>query len=146
MVKIIGGGLAGCEAAYQLLKRGFDVELYEMRPVKHTPAHKTEGLAELVCSNSLKSEDPTTSQGLLKKEMALFGSLILECAEVARVPAGGALAVDRQVFSQEIERRLNEFENFKIIREEVCEIDDNTIVATGPLTSDKMSETISKIM
>ena len=145
MVKIIGGGLAGCEAAYQLLKRGFDVELYEMRPVKRTPAHKTEGLAELVCSNSLKSEDPTTSQGLLKKEMALFGSLILECAEVARVPAGGALAVDRQVFSQEIERRLNEFENFKIIREEVSEIDDNTIVATGPLTSDKMSETIIKL-
>lgn len=142
MVKIIGGGLAGCEAAYQLLKRGFEVELYEMRPVRNTPAHKTEGLAELVCSNSLKSEDPTTSQGLLKKEMSLFGSLILECADVARVPAGGALAVDRQVFSDEVEKRLNQFDKFKLIREEVKDITDNTIVATGPLTSEKMSETI----
>ena len=115
MVKIVGGGLAGCEAAYQLLKRGYGVELYEMRPVKQTAAHKTEGLAELVCSNSLKSEDGATSQGLLKNEMKLFGSLILDCAEVARVPAGGALAVDRQIFSQEIERRLNEFSNFKLI-------------------------------
>lgn len=145
MVKIIGGGLAGCEAAYQLLKRGFEVELYEMRPVKQTAAHKTEGLAELVCSNSLKSEDGTTSQGLLKKEMGLLGSLILECAEVARVPAGGALAVDRVLFSQEIERRLNEFEGFKLIREEVKEITDEVIVATGPLTSESMSETIIKL-
>lgn len=145
MVKIIGGGLAGCEAAYQLLKRGFEVELYEMRPVKNTAAHKTEGLAELVCSNSLKSEDGTTSQGLLKKEMALFGSLILECAEVARVPAGGALAVDRVLFSKEIERRLNEFEKFKLVREEVTEIGKEVIVATGPLTSDAISEHIIKL-
>ena len=145
MVKIIGGGLAGCEAAYQLLKRGYEVELYEMRPIKQTPAHKTEGLAELVCSNSLKSEDGTTSQGLLKKEMSLFGSLILECAEVARVPAGGALAVDRVIFSQEVERRLNEFKGFKLVREEVKEITDDVIVATGPLTSESMSETILKL-
>lgn len=145
MVKIIGGGLAGCEAAYQLLKRGYEVELYEMRPIKQTPAHKTEGLAELVCSNSLKSEDGTTSQGLLKKEMSLFGSLILECAEVARVPAGGALAVDRVIFSQEVERRLNEFKGFKLVREEVKEITDDVIVATGPLTSEAMSEAILKL-
>lgn len=145
MVKIIGGGLAGCEAAYQLLRKGYEVELYEMRPIKNTAAHKTEGLAELVCSNSLKSEDETTSQGLLKNEMKLFGSLILECAEVARVPAGGALAVDRNVFSQEIERRLNEFEGFKLIREEVKEIGDDVIVATGPLTSDALCENILKL-
>lgn len=143
MVKIIGGGLAGCEAAYQLLKRGFKVELYEMRPVKNTPAHKTQGLAELVCSNSLKSEDATTSQGLLKAEMSLFGSLILECASVSKVPAGGALAVDRTLFSQEIERRLSQFERFKLVREEVKVIDDDeVIVATGPLTSEAMSNAI----
>ena len=145
MVKIVGGGLAGCEAAYQLLKRGYSVEMYEMRPVRNTAAHKTEGLAELVCSNSLKSEDGTTSQGLLKNEMKLFGSLILECAEVARVPAGGALAVDRVIFSQEIEKRLKEFDKFKLIREEVSTIDDNVIIATGPLTSDSLSETILKM-
>ncbi|MBO5773480.1 MAG: methylenetetrahydrofolate--tRNA-(uracil(54)-C(5))-methyltransferase (FADH(2)-oxidizing) TrmFO [Clostridia bacterium] len=145
MVKIIGGGLAGCEAAYQLLKKGYEVELYEMRPVNNTAAHKTEGLAELVCSNSLKSEDGTTSQGLLKNEMKLFGSLILECAEVARVPAGGALAVDRNIFSQEVERRLNEFKGFKLIREEVKEIGDDVIVATGPLTSDALCENILKL-
>lgn len=145
MVKIVGGGLAGCEAAYQLLKRGYNVELYEMRPVRNTPAHKTEGLAELVCSNSLKSEDGTTSQGLLKNEMKLLGSLILECAEVARVPAGGALAVDREIFSREVERRLNEFEGFKLIREEVTEINDNVIIATGPLTSDALTENILRL-
>ena len=145
MVKIIGGGLAGCEAAYQLLKKGYEVELYEMRPVNNTAAHKTEGLAELVCSNSLKSEDGTTSQGLLKNEMKPFGSLILECAEVARVPAGGALAVDRNIFSQEVERRLNEFKGFKLIREEVKEIGDDVIVATGPLTSDALCENILKL-
>lgn len=145
MVKIVGGGLAGCEAAYQLLKRGYNVELYEMRPVRNTPAHKTEGLAELVCSNSLKSEDGTTSQGLLKNEMKLLGSLILECAEVARVPAGGALAVDREIFSREVERRLNEFEAFKLIREEVTGINDNVIIATGPLTSDALTENILRL-
>ncbi len=145
MVKIVGGGLAGCEAAYQLLKRGYNVELYEMRPVRNTPAHKTEGLAELVCSNSLKSEDGTTSQGLLKNEMKLLGSLILECAEVARVPAGGALAVDREIFSREVERRLNEFEGFKLIREEVTGINDNVIIATGPLTSDALTENILRL-
>lgn len=145
MVKIVGGGLAGCEAAYQLLKRGYNVELYEMRPVRKTPAHKTEGLAELVCSNSLKSEDGTTSQGLLKNEMKLLGSLILECAEVARVPAGGALAVDREIFSREVERRLNEFEGFKLIREEVTGINDNVIIATGPLTSDALTENILRL-
>ncbi len=142
MVKIIGGGLAGCEAAYQLLKRGYSVDLYEMRPVKCTAAHKTEGLAELVCSNSLKSEDTTTSQGLLKKELSLFGSLILECAERARVPAGGALAVDRVIFSQEIEKKLFSYEKFALHREEVTEIDDEVIIATGPLTSEAMSEKI----
>ncbi len=141
-VRVVGGGLAGTEAAYQLLKRGFGVELYEMRPTRMTPAHKTGELAELVCSNSLKSTDVGTAQGLLKKEMSMLGAMITECASRAAVPAGGALAVDREAFSREVERTLSEFDNFRLLREEVTEITPDTVIATGPLTSDKLYEAI----
>ncbi len=142
-VKIIGGGLAGCEASYQLLKRGCEVELYEMRPNIKTPIHKTGNLAELVCSNSLKSTDINTAQGLLKQELELLDSLILRVAKENSVPAGGALAVERESFSLAVERELRKFDNLKIIREENTKITPFTIVATGPLTSDKMNEVIS---
>ena len=145
-ITIIGGGLSGCEAAYQLLKRGYSVKLYEMRPKKQTEIHKTENLAELVCSNSLKSKDEITSQGLLKYELKKLDSLILRIAEKTSVPAGGALAVNREEFSMQIEKELNKFENFKLIREECCNIDDYTIIASGPLTSKELSNRISKLI
>lgn len=146
-VKIIGGGLAGVECAWQLLKRGFDVEMYEMRPTQTTGAHKTEKLAELVCSNSLKSDLLDTASGTLKAEMRLLDSLILSVAEVAKVPAGGALAVDRDVLSDEIEKRLFAFPNFKLIREKVTEIDFDspTVIACGPLCSKEITEILEKI-
>ena len=143
-VRVIGGGLAGAEAAFALLSRGIEVEMYEMRPVKKTPAHKTGALAELVCSNSLKSEIPTTASGTLKEEMKLFGSIVLTAAEKARVPCGGALGVDRDVFSREVEMILRSFEGFTIVREEVTEIDTSMreIIATGPLTSEAMARAL----
>lgn len=144
-IKVVGGGLAGAEAAYQLLKRGYAVDMYEMRPNKTTPAHKTAGLAELVCSNSLKSLDVGTAQGALKEEMKLLDSIVLKCAMIAKVPAGGALAVDREIFSQEIEKILNSFDNFNVIREEVVEIEDDMIIATGPLTSDTLTQKIIEV-
>ncbi len=144
-IRIVGGGLAGVEAAYQLLKRGYAVDMYEMRPNKTTPAHKTAGLAELVCSNSLKSLDIGTSQGALKEEMKLLDSIVLKCAMLAKVPAGGALAVDREIFSQEIEKILNSFDKFNVIREEVVEVEDDMIIATGPLTSDALAEKIIEV-
>lgn len=145
-IKIIGGGLAGCEAAYQLLKRGINVELYEMRPHINTEIHKTENLAELVCSNSLKSIDNATSQGALKKELKMLDSLILKIAEQNSVPAGGALAVDRKAFSEEVEKALMNFNNFSLIREEKTNIDDYTIVASGPLTSNSLSVEIERLL
>ena len=147
-IRVIGGGLAGCEAAYQLLKRGYEVELYEMRGVKSTPCHKTDKLAELVCSNSLKSVSEDTGHGLLKLEMQKLGSLLLDCAYKAQVPAGGALAVDRDVFSNLVFEELSKFKNLKIIREEVTTIDGSipTIIASGPLTSDTLSKEISKLL
>ena len=144
-IKVVGGGLAGVEAAYQLLKCGYAVDMYEMRPKKTTPAHKTAGLAELVCSNSLKSLDVGTAQGALKEEMKLLDSIVLKCAMIAKVPAGGALAVDREIFSQEIEKILNSFDNFNVIREEVVEIEDDMIIATGPLTSDTLTQKIIEV-
>lgn len=139
-VKIIGGGLAGSEAAYQLLKRGFAVELYEMRPQKTTGAHSSGGLAELVCSNSLKSELPDSASGVLKAEMDAIGSLILTAARASRVPAGAALAVERECFSKCVTDILCGYENFRIIREEVKEIPKApAIIATGPLTSDSFA-------
>lgn len=147
-VTVIGGGLAGCEAAYQLLKRGFDVVLYEMRPLVQTGAHRTEHLAELVCSNSLKSDLPDTASGLLKAEMRLLDSLLLACAQEAKVPAGGALAVDRVQFSLAVEKRLAQFgSHFLIRREEVREVDYSqpTIIATGPLTSSALAHSLAAI-
>ena len=147
-VIVIGGGLAGCECASQLLKRGHRVELYEMRPDKQTAVHKTGLLAELVCSNSLKSRDINTAQGLLKNELSQLDSLILRVAEKKCVPAGGALAVDRKEFSHEVERALSEYNELKVIRKEITEIPDNdgyTVVATGPLTEGKLAESIKTL-
>ena len=148
-INVIGGGLAGSEAAYQLAKRGYDVYLYEMRDgKKSTPAHKTTNLAELICSNSLKSVQKDTGHGLLKLEMQKIGSLLLECAFKSAVPAGGALAVDRDIFSKLIEDELKKFENLHIIREEVTSLDEETptIIASGPLTSENFSECIENLL
>ncbi len=148
-IKIIGAGLAGCEAAYQLANRGFHVELYEMRPKLLTPAHKTGLLAEIVCSNSLGSEnkdDRITAAGILKEELTLANSLILSCARASRVPAGGALAVDREKFSGLITEKITSHENITLIREEVTKIpEDLAIISSGPLTSDKLADEIKAI-
>ena len=145
-VKVIGGGLAGVEAAWQLSKQGFKVELYEMKPVKFSPAHKTELLGELVCSNSLKAKRFESAAGLLKTEMRFFGSLCMECADECEVPAGGALAVDRDKFAQLITEKIKADENITLINEEVTEIPEgNVIIAAGPLASDGLSENISRL-
>lgn len=144
-IKVIGGGLAGCEAAYQLLKRGVGVDLYEMRPTVGSPAHITDNLAELVCSNSLKSTSLQTPQGLLKQEMRLLDSLIMRAGEASSVPAGECLAVDRVLFSNKITEILCSFSKFSLFREECDTIEDNSIIATGPLTSTKMSLAIAKL-
>ena len=122
-VKVIGGGLAGCECALQLLSAGYGVDMYEMRPAKTTGAHSTDMLAELVCSNSLKSEEPTTASGILKEELDALGCRLLKLAREARVPSGSALAVDRVKFSESVEKELKSYERFKLIREEVTELD-----------------------
>lgn len=143
-VVIVGGGLAGSEAAWQAANRGAKVTLFEMRPKEMTKAHKTGGLAELVCSNSLGSADIQNAPGILKEEMRRLGSLIIACAEQARVPAGGALAVDRDQFSLQVTQALESHPNIRILHEEIAEIptDCVCIIATGPLTSDKLSESI----
>lgn len=146
-IKVVGGGLAGSEAAYQIAKRGFAVELFEMRPLKNTPAHVSENLAELVCSNSLGSKEITSAQGLLKEELKLMGSLLIELAEKAKVPAGGALAVDRDEFSQLVTEKLASIPLIEIKREEVLEIPDTpTIIATGPLTSEPLAKAIGEFL
>ena len=146
-VTIIGGGLAGVEAANQLAKRGIKVTLYEMKPVKFSPAHKSEKLAELVCSNSLKAERVGSAAGLLKEEMRRFGSVCLEAAEKAKVPAGGALAVDRDIFSSLITESVLNNENITVLREEVTKIPEGTvIIAAGPLVSDKLAEEIGEFL
>lgn len=147
-IRIIGGGLAGSEASYQLAKRGFEVELYEMRPETKTPAHETENLAELVCTNSFRSDALTNAAGLLKEEMRLLDSLIMKAADHARIPAGSALAVDRLLFSEYVEKTLRQFENLTIIKEEIQTLDPDipTIIATGPLTSDALSKSIQSIV
>lgn len=147
-VIIIGGGLAGCEAAWQLLRRGHTVHLYEMKPQKFSPAHKMENLAELVCSNSLKSNSLDNAPGLLKEEMRRLHSLIIDAADKTAVPAGSALAVDRILFAAEVENQLNRQKNFILHRSEVTEIprDKLTIIATGPLTSDAMAQEISRLL
>ena len=142
-VKVIGAGLAGCEAAWQLSKHNIKVELYEMKPQKFTPAHTYSGLAELVCSNSLKAMRVESAAGMLKEEMRVFDSLILKCAEETRVPAGGALAVDRKLFSDKVTEYIKNNKNITVISEEISEIPDGyVIVATGPLTSDSLSKGI----
>jgi len=147
-VIIVGGGLAGAEAAFAASKLGVEVVLYEMRPERMTPAHKTPYLAELVCSNSLKADTPDTASGLLKAEMRLLGSIVLEAAEAARVPAGKALAVDREVFAKYITHRLESAENITVIREEVKSIprERPCIIASGPLTSDALSQSIKEFL
>lgn len=147
-INIIGAGLAGCECAYQLLKRGFSVNLYEMKPKKFSPAHKLETFAELVCSNSLKSNDPITAGGLLKEEMRLLDALLIKIADKVAVPSGSALAVDRVKFSNLVTKELKKFKNLNIINEEVTKIDKTipTVIATGPLTSDLMSEEIKNLI
>lgn len=142
-VKVIGAGLAGCEAAVQLARRGFDVELHEMKPQKYSPAHKYHGFAELVCSNSLKAARVDSACGLLKEEMRRLGSVILQAADSTAVPAGGALAVNRTEFSDEVTRLVQSYPNIRIIEGETTEFPkENAIICTGPLTSDALAEKI----
>ncbi len=145
-VNIVGAGLAGSEAAWQLANRGVKVKLYEMRPLKKSPAHKTDYCAELVCSNSLRSDDATNSAiGVLHEEMRRANSLIMKCADATKVPAGGALAVDRDGFAKEVTRRLMEHPNINLVIQEINELpnsEEKWIIATGPLTSPKLCESI----
>ena len=144
-VKVIGAGLAGCEAAWQLANAGIEVELYEMKPKKFTPAHHYDGMAELVCSNSLKASRVDSACGLLKEEMRLLGSLIVPCAVETQVEAGGALAVDRTKFSDLVTEKIKSHPLINVISEEVCAVpEENVIIATGPLTSGALAESISE--
>lgn len=144
-ITVIGGGLAGAEAAWQAASRGIPVQLYEMRPVVRTPAHQTDRLAELVCSNSLKSESLEDASGLLKAEMRALGSMILQCAERHRVPAGSALAVDRERFAAEVTDRIASHPGIRLIRQEAAELPEArpVIVASGPLTSDRLATDVA---
>ena len=146
-IVIIGGGLAGCEAAYQIAKRGIKVKLYEMKPVKFSPAHTNSNLAEIVCSNSLKSNLLTNACGLLKEELRNLDSLLIKCADETSVPAGQALAVDREKFSELITKRIKENPNIEIINKEVKQIEKDaiTIIATGPLTSEGLINQVLKL-
>jgi methylenetetrahydrofolate--tRNA-(uracil-5-)-methyltransferase len=143
-VHVIGGGLAGSEAAWQLAERGHDVVVHEMRPLVGTPAHRTDRLAELVCSNTFKSTETTNAHGLLKAEMRLLGSLVLECADLARVPGGSALTVDRTIFSEAVHERVTSHPRIRIERGEATELPSPGIVATGPLTSSTLAESIRR--
>lgn len=143
---VIGAGLAGSECAFQLARRGLPVVLYEMRPLQSTPAHKTADFAELVCSNSLRSDDPQHAAGLLKREMSAFGSLIIGSARRTAVPAGGALAVDRDLFAAEVTRRLAELPNLEIRHQELQALptEGDVVLATGPLTSPAMAQELQR--
>lgn len=142
-VNVIGAGLAGSEAAYQLAQRGIKVNLIEMRPVKQTPAHHTDQFAELVCSNSLRGNALTNAVGVLKEEMRRLDSLIISAADKARVPAGGALAVDRHDFAGYVTETLKNHPNVTVLNEEINSIPDGyTIIATGPLTTEKLAAEI----
>lgn len=148
-VNVIGAGLAGCECAYYLASHGVKVKLYEMKPNKKSPAHVSDKFAELVCSNSLKSYELTNACGLLKEEMRILGSLFVEAAYYSKVPAGKALAVDREKFSSYITDKIKENKNIEVIYEEVEDIsklDGIVVIATGPLTSDKLSVNIMKLI
>ena len=142
LIHVVGGGLAGSEAAFQLAERGHDVVLHEMRPVRGTPAHQTDRLAELVCSNTFKSTEVTNAHGLLKAEMRALGCLVLEAADAARVPAGSALAVDREVFSAFVHDRVHAHPRITVERGEISTLPTPGIVATGPLTSDALAGAI----
>lgn len=146
-ITVIGGGLAGCEAAYQIAKQGIKVKLYEMKPNKYSPAHSNNDLAEIVCSNSFKSNNLTNACGLLKEELRRLDSLLIKIADVTSVPAGQALAVDRERFSKAVTEQIEQNSNIELIREEVKEIKENeiTIIATGPLTSENLSKEINRI-
>ncbi len=146
-LKIIGAGLAGCEAAWQAANMGICVKLCEMKPQKYSPAHKSPDFAELVCSNSLRADGIYNAVGLLKEEMRKLGSLIMECADTTKVPAGGALAVDRDAFAAMVTEKIKNHPNIEVVEEEVTEIntDEYTVIAAGPLASDKISEEISKL-
>ncbi|MFL7793688.1 MAG: methylenetetrahydrofolate--tRNA-(uracil(54)-C(5))-methyltransferase (FADH(2)-oxidizing) TrmFO [Anaerolineae bacterium] len=146
MITVVGGGLAGSEAAWQAAERGVDATLYEMRPHKTTPVHVSDRLAELVCSNSLGSDLPDRASGVLKAELRYLNSLVLACADLARVPAGGALAVDREVFAAEVTRRVEAHPHIRLVREEVMAIpQEPAIIATGPLTSDPLAKAIAQL-
>ena len=146
-IKVVGGGLAGVEAAWQAARLGVRVTLHEMRPVKQTPAHRTDRLAEIVCSNSLKSDEPGTASYLLKEELRRAGSLVMEVANETRVPAGAALAVDRHNFADLITKRIEDEPLIELIRDEVTNVSDTaiTIIATGPLTSDALTSEVMKL-
>ena len=145
-VNVIGAGLAGSEAAYQLAERGVKVTLYEMKPQKRIPAHSTDDFCELCCSNSFRAEGFSNAIGLLKEELRMMGSFVMRCADETRVPAGGALAVDRERFAKAVTEGLRSHPNIEIISKEITSLDfeDNTIIASGPLTSDALAEEIRK--
>jgi methylenetetrahydrofolate--tRNA-(uracil-5-)-methyltransferase len=142
LIHVVGGGLAGSEAAWQLAERGRQVTVHEMRPLRSTPAHTTDRLAELVCSNTFKSTETSNAHGLLKAEMRVLGSMILECADESRVPAGSALAVDRDAFASAVTQKITSHCNITVTREEVMTIEPQSIIATGPLTSDALATAI----
>lgn len=148
MVNIIGGGLAGCEATYQLAKRGIKVRLFEQKPIKFSPAHSNKNLAEIVCSNSLKSTDLATASGLLKAELELLDCLLLKIAKEVSVPAGSALAIDRELFAQKVNDYISNMPNVEIVYGEVSNLDfsEPTIIATGPLTSDNLAQSIKELL
>jgi methylenetetrahydrofolate--tRNA-(uracil-5-)-methyltransferase len=137
---VVGGGLAGSEAAWALAERGIQVTLYEMRPGTRTAAHQTDRLAEIVCSNSFKSVELTNAHGLLKAELRALGSVLLPCADQARVPGGAALAVDRELFSQAVHERVTQHPNITLVRQEVAELPSPAVIATGPLTSERLTQ------
>lgn len=146
-INIIGAGLAGCEAAWQIAEKGGKARLFEMKPIKRTPAHHLDTFAELVCSNSLRSNQLENAVGLLKEELRRMGSLIMKCADDNAVPAGGALAVDRERFSKCVTEKIKNHKNIEVVNKEVKHIDENemTIIATGPLTSEALEEKILEI-
>ena len=144
---VVGGGLAGCEAALRLARDGHEVRLVEMRPVRRTPAHQSDRLGELVCTNSFKSEDPANAHGQLKREMRALGSTLLACADGARVAAGSALAVDRHLFAEAMTRAVASEPHIEVVREEVAQVPEGpAVVATGPLTSDALSASIRALL
>ena len=147
-VTVIGGGLAGCEAAWQIAETGIKVKLYEMKPEKFSPAHRFEGLAEIVCSNSFKSSSLENASGLLKEELRQFNSLIISCADNNKVPAGQALAVDRERFSNSVTKKIEAHPNIELIRRELTDIPEvgTVVVATGPLTSESLFKSIQKLL